>query len=428
MSWNTGKSRVTYEDLYNRTKTLGGDTYSLKSGQNLVSSKHQIEVNIANTILDLDQNAIPTGLSSKRVSIRDWIVATTIQQQDTITGFASPLTPAISEDGTMFCVDPSLSSVIYFNPTTILTGTDAISIPFGTGARPASGCYVSSTNKYYVTTWNTSTYNGITYPGGLHIINCSTKTIEMSFAYGTDGNFSRGNVFYISDLDEVWAVGNTGFIRINATLQTDVTSSSPSGFSLTGAVFIASMNSNIYVFSDGSQNNIKIYNTSLTQTNTISNLCSNTNSNGQYTSRGYYANYDEGINRIYLGEISTQGGVIVFDTLNNVISNRVAINLESHGFAAPGTINFHPLRNGIYIGGSLFNNTGGGNTDIIVRLWLFNAYSESITQTVDLTMSSISNITYVAANSTVYLGNAGEVPESTPNTDQLTDGVFVKFN
>lgn len=340
----------------------------------------------------------------------------TAAQQAVISNFASPSFPAIAADNKLMYADSTLNGVVYFDPTVITDGSMATLIPIpstgtsGTVSRPTGAYYHAPTNRMYVNSF---------YGGGLTVIDCATKAIVNTIAYGANGPYSRGNVFYIELLNEIWAVGNSGFLRINASTEAVVTSS----FSATGAIYATSLNNKIYVLNDYATNDIKVYSSALTLLSTISNLCQNTSISGTYVSRGYYA--DSINNKIYAGETSETGGVTVIDAVTDAIVNRVAIDKEGDTYAGPGVIAFHPIRNAVYVGGSIFNTTA----DSVAKLLLFDVASQTITQTTSPSVNAgIDSLIYYPPTSSVIVGSSGEVPESSPNTDQATDGILFTFN
>ncbi len=402
-----------------------------RPGQTVPTGQLCVQVTEAVTWLFLDNASMPSSgrLPMKQEFIGNatvpfhWIensgtsyCETYIIEQTVFTGFASPLQGFVSGND-MFYADASLNSVIYFNPTTITGGTDAISIPI-TGStsntRPTGAYYHAPTNRLYVQAF---------YNGGVSVIDCSTKAVIGLIPYGTNGSFSRGNVYFIPDLNEIWGFGNTGYVRFDATTQTvnPSTAVNPSG-----AVYITSSNGKLYIFKDQSSNSVEIYTiagTSLTYLTTINGLCQNVSNSGNYVSRGYYT--DAPNNKIYLGEISTTGGIIVVDTITDTIS-RVPIDKEGFTYASPGVIAFHPLRNSVYIGGSIFTT---GSSDSEARLWNFDVATQTIIQTISPSVNvGINSIIYYPPNNSVYVGSAGLLPESVPNTGHASDGVIIKFN
>ncbi|MGY0041029.1 hypothetical protein [Pedobacter sp. NJ-S-72] len=205
---------------------------------------------------------------------------------------------------------------------------------------------------------------------------------------------------------------------------TEAVKSTPSDFSITGAVYISSANGKIFIFYDYYGNKVDIYNSDLTLVSSISGLCVNSSPGGSATSRGYYN--DIANNKIYVGETSTTGGIIVIDTQSNTIIKRINLDKEGKSFVGPGVINFHPLRNMIYIGGSVFNDA---TKDSIAKLWAFDVNTLTVTQTFSPSANiGISGIIHYIPNNSVYISSAGLVPESAPNAGQETDGIIFKFN
>lgn len=370
-------------------------------------------------------SCVVTAMSTATVP-SEWIAdettsycETTIEEQDIISDFASPQYPAVSADNNLFYADATLNGVVWFDPTVITDGASATLIPIpatggGSVSRPTGAYYHAPSNKMYVNSF---------YGGGLTVIDCGLKAVVNTIAYGTDTAFSRGNVYYLPSLDEIWAIGNSGFLRINATTEAVVTGS----ISATGAIYIGNVNGKIYILNDFSTNNITVYDaTTLTLITTIPNLCVNETGTGAHVSRGYYT--DVANNKIYAGENSTTGGVTVIDCVSDTISNRIALDKEGKTYVGPGVIGFHPLRNSVYVGGSIYNDPA---VDSISRLWAFDVATETITQTLAPSIpagGSVSGIVYYPPINSVYISSAGLVPESSPNTGQGTDGVILKYN
>lgn len=402
MSFNTGTK------IWDTLKEVRNDT-----GQ-VVNTKSNVSGQLDYIAPIVDEVACPLPTIVPGMWIGDQATAyceTTIEQQTSFSNFASPEFPAVSNDNKLFYADLSLDGVIYFDPATLTDGSMATLIPIApTGSRPTGAYYHQPTNRMYV-----NSFNG----GGLTVIDCATKAVLHTIAYGTDGSFSRGNVFYIPLLNEIWALGNSGFLRINATTEAIITGS----FSATGAIYATSINNKIYVFNDFSTNDIKVYNSSLVLLHTISNLCQNQfTPSGAYVSRGYYTDIPN--NKIYAGESSTTGGITIIDAVSDTLT-RCAIANEGYTYVSPSVIAFHPLRNTIYIGGGIFNDP----TTSIARLWAFDPIGQDITTTVTPTVNlSISSLIYFPNNNNVYVGSTGEVPESSPNTSQDTDGIILVFN
>ncbi|MDN5288984.1 MAG: hypothetical protein JWR38_5258 [Mucilaginibacter sp.] len=336
---------------------------------------------------------------------------TKIVEQGSISNFASPTNAAIAADHTLLYTDPTLNGVIYFNPAVITDGSQATLISLGLGTRPTGAYYHAPSDKLYV-----NAFNG----GGLKVIDCASKALTKTIPYGTDGPYSRGNVYYIAALNEIWAIGNSGFLRISAADETVVPSTA---FSAQGSVYITSVNNKIYVFYDANDNEVKVYDNSLNLTATISGLCVNTFVNGAHVSRGYYTDIVN--QKIYVGENSSSGGITVIDAVTDTISKRVTLDKEGKAYASPGIISFHPLRNTVYIGGSLLDTEDSP----LARLWAFDTLTETITQTITLSANTVVNsLIYYPPNNSVYAASAGQIPESDPNTSQFTDGVIFKFN
>jgi hypothetical protein len=338
-----------------------------------------------------------------------------IEEQANITNFASPTLGAKSSDNKLLYGDPTLDGVIWFDPLTITDGATATLIPIpatsGSNSRPTGVYYHEPSNRLYV-----NSFNG----GGLTIIDCATKAIVNMLSFGTNGSFSRGNVYYIGALNEIWAVGNTGFLRINATTEAVITGS----FTASGSVYITSVNNKIYVFYDNAGNKVDVFDNSLSLITSISSLCQNVSNNGQYVARGYYT--DVANNKIYVGENSTTGGINVINAVTDTISNRIALDKEGDTYVGVGVIAFHPLRNTVYVGGAIFNDPA---VDSQAKLWALDVASETITSTTSPSVNaSITSIIYFSPNNSVYVGSAGLVPESVPNTGQGTDGIIFKFN
>lgn len=422
MSWLTGKSIATFQDIFDRTAPISGYTFTLNSGQTITGSKQCINIGTAQIKLSLDLSAIPLNIDPKRLARREWLIPSAITPQTVFMGFASPLTPGQSVvNNLLYYSDASLDGVVYFNPLTITGGTVGSGDPknpqfisMGSGCRPTGALYSSVTDRFYV-----NSFNG----GGLTVISCSANTVTKTIPYGTDGSFSRGSVFLIDALNEIWAVGNSGFLRIDANTEIPITGSS---FTATGSIYATSVNNKIYVTYDGSNNYIKVYDLSLNLITTITGMCQNFSNSGNYTSRGIYTDFFN--NKIYLGEISTTGGIIIVDAVTDTISSRYPINKEGFTYASPGVIAFHPLRNSAYVGGSLFTNSDA--SDAVPRVWEFDIISgitQTITPSVNVAITSIIPYTNNGIIN-VYIGSQGEVPESVPNTNQYTDGVIQTFN
>jgi len=412
MSWITGKSVITYADLYTRTNTLGGSTYTLKPGGTLTNSKRCIKVTDALNALELDTNYIPTGLPSGALGIRNWIQPQVVEQT-TFGSFVSPGT-GWAIGNYIYYPDLDLSGVVYFDPRVITSGEDAsfISIPstdgVHTNSRVSGSYYHPVSNRLYVNSF---------YGGGMTVIDCSTNNVLHTITYGSNGDSTRGNIYYVEALNEIWALGNGGSIRINATTESVVSS----GFTIpTGTVYVTTALNKVYLVNDDVSNSIEVYNNSLAHITSISNLCQNTSTNGHYVSRGYYN--DSAINpspKIYLGEFSTTGGVTIVDTSTDTIITRVPISAETKTYTAVSVIAYHPIRNSIYIGGSILNNS----TDRQARLWVLDNNTDIITSTITpSTNLSISGILYYSPNSSVYIDSS----ETTGSTTR--DGVVFQYN
>lgn len=371
---------------------------------------------------------VVTTSSSADVIPSEWIAQTSSQYCEqaitelaTITNFYSPTLgfPIPSQNKIMY-VDPTENGVIYFDPTIITDGSQATlipipSVPSSAGAsRPTGAYYHAPTNKLYV-----NSFNG----GGLTVIDTNLNTVVQTIPFGSNGAYSRGNIYYISALDQIWALGNSGYIRINASTGAAVTSSVPSGFTLTGAIFVGSINGKIYVYNDHSTNNITVYDTSLATIKTIPSLTVYTSDAGANVSRGYYVDFVN--NKIYTGETSTHGAITVLDTISDTITNRVLLPNEGYSYSGPGVINFHPVRNTVYVGGAVYNNA---TTDSHARLWEFNVNTQTIVSTISPSVNnSISDIQYYSVNNSVYVSSAGLIPES-GGANTAADGIIFKFN
>ncbi|WP_373612880.1 YncE family protein [Mucilaginibacter sp. OAE612] len=336
---------------------------------------------------------------------------TKIVEQTVIRKFASPTSPIVSANNELFYVDPTLDGVIYFDPRSLTDGSLANIISMGKGSRPTGSYYHPPSNRLYV--------NGF-FNGGLTVIDCIAKTNVTTINYGENKAYSRGNVYYIASLNEIWAVGNTGFLRINA--HTDETIIN-TGFTAQGSVYVTEVNNKIYVFFDKNGNMVKVYDTSLNLLKTISGLLSDVFIGGDYVSRAYYSDLPN--KKIYVGESSKAGGIIVVDAVSDILSKRVGLDKEGKNYASPTVIGFHPLRNSIYIGGAIQDTADAP----LARLWAFDAASETITQTTSPSInSSIDGLIYYPPNNSVYASSSGRVPESVPNNNQFTDGIIFKFN
>ncbi|MDN3548777.1 hypothetical protein [Mucilaginibacter aquaedulcis] len=334
-----------------------------------------------------------------------------IVQQTVISKFASPTSPIVSADNELFYVDPTLDGVIYFDPRALTDGSLANIISMGKGARPTGSYYHAPSNRLYVNAF---------FSGGLTVIDCVAKTKVTTISYGEDTVYSRGNVYYIAALDEIWAVGNTGFLRINAHTDEPIANTN---FTAQGSVYVTQVNNKIYVFFDKNGNMVKVYDTNLNLLKTITGILSDIFIGGDYVSRAYYTDLPN--NKIYLGESSKAGGIIVIDTVSDTLFKRIRLDKEGKTYVSPTVIGFHPLRNSIYIGGAIQDTADAP----FARLWALDAASETITQTISPTINSgIDGLIYYPPNNSVYASSSGRVPESNPNTNQLTDGIIFKFN
>lgn len=349
-----------------------------------------------------------------------WIAKTSTQyceteivEQDVFTGFASPLSANIYGNELIYA-DADLGGYIRFNPTTITSGADAANHATALANRP-SFALISPVlpNRLYLNTFGN---------GGIRKIDLTTNTDIGVISYGMDGSFTRGNMYYVEPLNEIWGLGQS-FVRFKADTEEISTSPEPS-FSVTGSSGVFVHNNKIYVIVDNAFNEIRVYNTSLTLISTITGICQNTNVIGQYTIRGIYV--DSTNDKIYVGEVSSTGGLVIIDGTSDTIVGRVAIDKESYSYCAPQTIALHPLRNVVYVGGALYTVT----SDQHPRLWAFDIATQTITQTLSpiLTNGTVNDIVYLPSNNSVYISSAGRVPESSPNTGSGSDGVLIKYN
>ncbi|WP_183558834.1 hypothetical protein [Mucilaginibacter sp. SP1R1] len=284
-------------------------------------------------------------------------------------------------------------------------------ISMGSGSRPTGSYYHAPSNRLYV-----NSFSG----GGLTVIDCVAHTNLTTIPYGNDAPYSRGNVYYIAALNEIWAVGNSGFLRINA--NTDATIANTS-FSAQGSVYVTQVNNKIYVFYDKNGNMVKVYDANLNLIKTISGLFTDVFIGGNYVSRAYYSDIPN--KKIYLGESSQVGAIIVVDTVTDTIIKRFALDKGGKVYASPGVISFHPLRNSVYIGGAILDTADAP----LARLWAFDTVTKTITQTTSPSVnSSIDGLVYYPPNNSVYASSSGRLPESDPNANQFTDGIIFKFN
>lgn len=387
--------------------------FLVNSGQTVPTGTLCVSSTQASTWLQLDTSALPTGT---QLPTKQQIIPAAITELDTILNFASPSFCNVYNN-LLYYTDPTLNGVIYFDPRTLTDGASATLIPIPTNSigfdsRPTGAYFQTSSNKLFVNSF---------YGGGMSVLDLTTNSIVSNIAYASDGMYSRGNVFPVDSLNEIWGLGNSSLLRINATTLAPITSS----ITAPGAVFVCGINSKIYVFTDNTANDILVYDNTLTLLSTITGLCANVSNNGNYVSRGYYA--DATNNKIYVGEISTTGGITIVDATTDTISNRVAVPLESQTYGAVTVINYHPIRNTVYVGGSIFSMTDASDSQ--ARMWAFDVTTETITQTVSPSANvGITAITYYPTENSVYVGSAGQIPESSPNTDQSTDGIVFKFN
>jgi hypothetical protein len=389
--------------------------FLVNSGQTVPTGTLCVSSTQASTWLQLDTSALPTGT---QLPTKQQIIPAAITELDTILNFASP-SFCFEYNNLLYYTDPTLNGVIYFDPRTLTDGSLAslIAIPSSSGSssfasRPTGAYFQTSSNKMFVNSF---------YGGGMSILDLTTNTVVGNIAYATDGMYSRGNIFPVDSLGEIWGLGTSALLRINASTLAPISSS----FTASGAVFVCGMNSKIYVFTDNTVNNVQVYDTSLNPLSTITGLCANVSNNGHNVSRGYYADTTTG--KIYVGELSSTGAITVIDTTTDTISNRVTVPLEGKTYGGPSVINYHPIRNTIYVGGSIFTNTDASDSE--ARMWAFDVTTETITQTVSPSANvGITAVTYYPIENSVYVGSAGEIPESSPNTDQSTDGIVFKFN
>jgi hypothetical protein len=267
---------------------VNSGVFVLNIGNTVSTGDICITATQASTWLKLDNNALPTDGSFPSKS---QLIPKTITQLTTISNFASPSYPFAVGDLLVYD-DPSLNAIIRFDPRTTLSGTASIQMPLG-NIRPTGMYYHPPTNKLYI-----NSFSG----GGLIIVDCSAWIITNTIPYGTDGSYSRGNVYYITALDEIWAFGNSGFLRLSPLTETIVSTTSTQA---TGSIYIASANNKIYVFFDFNGNKVEVYDNSLTHLTTISGLLQNLSSSSTHVSRGYYT--DSTNKKIYVLILYMQG-------------------------------------------------------------------------------------------------------------------------
>lgn len=405
--------------------------FILRSGQTIPTGARCVTTPEGETWVFLDNSFMPTDgrVPWKRDFVPNattpyhWIAdtgttycETYVIEQTVFTGFASTQQGFVSADNKIFYPDASLNGVVWFDPTVITAGTDATLINItgsGGSSRPTGAYYHQPTDKLYVDSF---------YGGGLTVIDCASKSISSTISFGSNSMYSRGNVYYLSAFDEIWAVGNSGFLRINATTEATI----PNGaFDGTGSIFVAAVNGKVYIYNDHDTNDIKVYNSSGTLLNTITGLCTNNNpASSTPVSRGYYVDIPN--QKIYAGETSSTGGISILD-LNTDTLTHLHIPNEGQTYVNVSVVGFHPLRNSIYIGGGIFTATN--SSDSQARLWRFDVNLQTITDTIAPSVNlAINSIVYYPANNSVYVGSAGLVPESSPNTGHASDGTIIKFN
>lgn len=392
-----------------------GDTLKLRVQS---SPDYLTQVTVTVTVQSYSTGFIVTTKEEDSYPFR-WVAKTSTQycekeivEQTTFTGFASPINANVYGNDLIYA-DASLGGYVRFNPTTIASGTDASNYGFALASR-SSFALLSPviSNRLYVNTFQND---------GIRKIDLDVNSDVGVIPYGFNGAYSRGNIYYIQPLNEIWGVGSS-FVRFKA--DTEEISNSPNpGFSLSGVAGVLVHNNKIYTFID-STNSCRVYDSGLNLLTTINGICANTNIIGQFNIRGFYV--DVANDLIYVGEVSSTGGIVVISTTTDIIVNRINIDKEGYSQCAPAVIGFHPLRNTVYVGGALYSTT----SDLHPRLWAFDVATQSIVQTLSpvLTNGTINDIIYYPPNNSVYISSAGRFPESSPNTGHASDGVLIKYN